>query len=358
MEHTTTCGSQLLPGERICNATRYSALTYFRRGSTDKPLVVFLPGGGHLARIAYGHPDLRADDFLDHWLAQEGFGLVAISYPSDHPVYDRLYPAMTLADWAKVAAGITKQVIDENGLGPNVLLLGWSMAGYIVRRFNEAAIAEGLEVGAFFSLAATPPLFLNTDIEASFRLSPEGLRETRGPSQWIDLAIAEQTAINGRPVFDHARYESMFRVNHPLNINGGQKRWQDGQIVIDVAAAVEDLGNFDYQFYPITACLVPQSANDIRHAFTDAANWNFLNVQSVLRRWVPPEVQADPKKLATLWRHLSSVSDHLQKLTTSIPGGHLFFTGEIGARATARAIAPLLTQIQRLRAGLDAAARL
>ncbi|NTE65126.1 alpha/beta hydrolase [Agrobacterium tumefaciens] len=351
-------GPALCIGERIRNAAGHPALTYFRQGSPDKPLVVFLPGGGHLARVSYGHPDLRADDFLDHWLALEGFSLLAISYPSDHPVYDRVYPAMTLADWAKVAAGITKQVIDENGLGPNVLLLGWSMAGYVVRRFNEAAIAEGLEVEAFFSLAATPPLFLNTDIEAGFRLSLESLREMRGPSQWIDLAIAEQAAINGRPVFDHARYESMFRVNHPLNINGGQKRWRNGQIVIDVAAAVEDLGSFDYQFYPITACLVPQSANDIRHAFTDAASWNFLNVQSVLRRWVSPEVQANPQKLATLWRHLSSVSNDLQKLTTSIPGGHLFFTGEIGARATAKSIAPLLTQIQQLRAGLDVAARL
>jgi hypothetical protein len=47
---------------------------------------VFLPGGGHLARVAYGHPGRRPDDFLDQWLAWRGHSLLALSYPTDHPV--------------------------------------------------------------------------------------------------------------------------------------------------------------------------------------------------------------------------------------------------------------------------------
>src|SRR3979411_840362 len=55
---------------------------YFRRGlAPNAPLVVFLPGAAHVGRVAYGHNGARPEDFLDFWLAQVGYGLLALSYP-------------------------------------------------------------------------------------------------------------------------------------------------------------------------------------------------------------------------------------------------------------------------------------
>ncbi|UCI31773.1 hypothetical protein [Mesorhizobium sp. B4-1-4] len=356
-------GSLLLRGERILEAAGYPALTYFRRGSPDKPLVVFLPGGGHLARIAYGHPDLCRDDFLDHWLALEGFSLLAISYPSDHPVYDRLYPAMNLTEWGRVAAGVTRNVIDDNGLGRDVVVLGWSMAGYAAPPFNMAANYIGLNIEAFVSLAATPPLFLNSDTDPKIWLNQAGLREMRYPkpgcegesTDWWDVAIEEQARLNGRPVFDPERYFEMFRCNHPLNLNGSRLRWRDGSVIADIAAAIDDTGSFDYGNYPLTACLVPQSTSDLRHAASDAASWGFLNSQKIFRTWLQPLAARSPEQMADAWSELSSVLiKQVHELTATIPGGHLFFTGALGAQSTASAIPPLLIKIRKLRARLDA----
>lgn len=363
MKSLPPSASDLLAGERIVNAAGYPALTYFRRGSRDKPLVVFLPGGGHLARIAYGHPDLRPDDFLDYWLGLEGFGLLAISYPSDHPAYDRVYPALNLTEWGDVAAEVTKGVIYENGLGKDVVLLGWSMAGYATRAFNVAATRVGLNVEAFVSLAATPPLFLNTEIDAKIWLNQAGLREMRFPNPgsdisgaaWWDVAIEEQARLNKRAVFDPGRYFEMFRCNHPLNLNGSRLRWRNHSVVDDIAEAIDDAGTFDYGSYPLTACLVPKSINDLRHAATDVANWSFLNAQKVSRNWLEPLALSAPEQMADAWSELSFVLEtQLRKLTATIPGGHLFFTGALGAQATVSAITPLLIKIRQLRAHLDA----
>lgn len=362
MDPACSSTSALLPGERLLTVLGYPALTYFRKGEAAKPLLVFLPGGGHLARVAYGHPGLRPDDFLDHWLERQGFGLLAISYPSDHAVYDRIHPAMTLIDWGRVAAEITRQVIEEHELGGNVLLLGWSMAGRAVRPYNTAAMELGLDVEAFLSLAATPPLFLNTDVEETFWLTEGGLRETRYPKpglenhdrfRWWDIALSEQAQLNGRPVFNEDRYFEMFRGNHPANLNGERLRYRNGALVSDIAEAMEDMGGFEYGDYPLTACLIPQSENDLRHAVTDAATWGFINSQKILRTWLQPLMARDPRRLREQWDQIDTLVHSGRRLNVRIPGGHLFFTGALGAERTAAQIAPLLGEVRRLRAELD-----
>ncbi|MFA1624905.1 hypothetical protein ACDY96_19515 [Rhizobium mongolense] len=364
MDAASSDSSALLPGESLVTAAGYPVLTYFRKGETDKPLAVFLPGGGHLARVAYGHPTLRPDDFLDHWLQKQGFGLLAISYPSDHPVYDRTFPAMTLVDWGRVAADVTRRMMDDHGLQKNVILLGWSMAGRAVRPYNTAATALGIDVEAFLSLAATPPLFLNTDVEEAFWLTEAGLRETRHPKpglenhdrfRWWDIALAEQAQLNGRPVFDGHRYFEIFRGNHPANLNGERLRYRDGILVSDIAEAIEDMGSFEYGDYPLTACLIPETEHDLRHAVTDAPTWGFINSQKILRTWLQPLMARDPGRMRERWEEIGAlVHADPQRLNAFIPGGHLFFTGALGAERTAAQIQPLLHEIRRQRALLDA----
>lgn len=58
---------------------------------------MFVPGAGHLGRIAYGHPEGDPRDFVAHWVAQSGLPFLAVSYPLDNPVYETLHPEFDVA---------------------------------------------------------------------------------------------------------------------------------------------------------------------------------------------------------------------------------------------------------------------
>jgi hypothetical protein len=81
---------RLDPGEELRTAAGFPALVRFARGAPGSPLVVFVTGGGVLARIAYGHAGARPADFLAHWLRQAGYACLAVSYPLGHPVFPPL----------------------------------------------------------------------------------------------------------------------------------------------------------------------------------------------------------------------------------------------------------------------------
>ena len=55
----------LFDGETLDMANAAPALIKFIPGNLKKSLIVFIPGGGHTARIAYGgHPGGQQEDFL------------------------------------------------------------------------------------------------------------------------------------------------------------------------------------------------------------------------------------------------------------------------------------------------------
>lgn len=58
----------LFAGEEQVLRDGVVGLRYLRRRRDDQPLVIFLPGGAHLARIAYGDPTSSRSDFLNYWL--------------------------------------------------------------------------------------------------------------------------------------------------------------------------------------------------------------------------------------------------------------------------------------------------
>lgn len=92
----------LYPAEELIQVFDYPALVRFEPGQPGFPLVVFITGGGVLARIAYGPPVGRAADFLCHWLHEEGFASLALSYPVDRGgVFDVAFPQFSIADWAE-----------------------------------------------------------------------------------------------------------------------------------------------------------------------------------------------------------------------------------------------------------------
>jgi hypothetical protein len=324
-------------------------LTYFRRGSLADRSVVFVPGGSHLARIAYGHPGARREDFLDFWLERLGFGLIALSYPLEHPIFERVYPDLTVDEWGASAASVVKSLADEQGLGQRVIVAGWSMAGKVVRAFARHGATLGLSVDGFLSLAASPPIpGLAAPSPRLIRLTPDGLRDTTSPVEGVSLdellwrgGLAEQNEIVGRTVIESRVYREEYRGNYPLQLRGEPERLVNGEIVRDWGAAIEDAGSFEFGDYPLTGMIVPSSQSDLRHALTDQAAWSLINAQTILA-WLDGKPHPDRRDWMRL-RALISALPH--RLTRTMDGGHFFFVGEAGARTTATFMSELYDEI-------------
>ncbi len=329
-------------GESLQYSEGLPLLTYLRVGDPGRPLVVFLPGGGHLARISYGHPGGRADDFLAHWLAARGFTVLALSYPSDHPALPAAHPELTVDRWGAAAAVLTQRIVAEHQLGAGVILCGWSMAGRSVLPFARTARRVGLDLRCFVSLAASAPLPGLVPVPPTGQpLTPEGLWEAAlgQPSTRLDnwyrqiSAQAEQ----GRPIMSRDEYVRHYLCRHSVGLRGEAQRW-DGQAgVHDAEAAIRETGVGRWAEFPICAAIVPEDAQDARHALCDHLTWSAITAYSL--GWRLPDATV---LSADTWAGLTAYSRRLSAdLVRFTPGNHFFFLGAAGARRAARHIEEL-----------------
>ena len=355
--------NQLYPGEEMRRGAGFPQLAYYRPGDPLRPLVVFLPGGGHLARVAYGHPQGRKQDFLDYWLKEMGYGLLALSYPCDHPVFETLHPEMTITDWGNSAAEIARQIVSEYGLGPRVVLMGWSLGGRAARNFTLAAKRLSLAVDAFISLAAAPPLPGSGVLDpASLTYTDEGLWSVMTPGSSLErermAAIAAQNAVNGRQVLSFEHYVRNYCANTPIQLRGERHRVKGGRRFNSEGDAAEDQGSFRFADYPLTGAIVPTLQADARHALTDALTWSYLNSQKIYYGLLKSRLDEGPLLSSDKWRSLRELFAGLPvRLSREVSGGHYFFLGEIGARQTINQMASLLEEIAALESEIGALTR-
>lgn len=61
----------LYPNEKLLTVNGFQSLVYFKKGDKNKPLIIFVPGNAHLARIGYGYSESEPKDFLAYWLAKD-----------------------------------------------------------------------------------------------------------------------------------------------------------------------------------------------------------------------------------------------------------------------------------------------
>ncbi len=208
----------LFPGERRTTVAGLPFLAYYRAGEPARPLLVFLTGGGILARIAYGHPGTDHRDFLDHWLAQHGWGLLAPSYPSDHPATGPAVPDLGIAEWVQVIARATAQCTQAYPDRP-IVVAAWSMGGKLAFALTRALRELGLTQACLISLAATPPFpGLGQRMATLDRVTASGLRTLSATDAYgatrDDRWQAELTAIGagqGRPVIVPDAFRSLYR---------------------------------------------------------------------------------------------------------------------------------------------------
>lgn len=346
-----TAAGALFPGERRIVAGGVPMVAHVRTGEPGKPLVLFLTGGGVLARVAYGHPGADPHDFLDHWLERAGWGLLAPSYPSDHPVSGAARPDLGLAEWAEALAAL---VAEETAPSQPVVPCGWSMGGKLVFALTRALRAHGRAPDCFVSLCATPPFPRLGSGTPAERLLADGHWDiTHGrrdgktrDERWRD-ELAVVAAVEGHDVLGPVAFRSHYRANTPPALWGPEiNPYFEGETPRDLAGALREAGAFSGADYPICAAIVPVDARDFRHALADEAVWGAVTVQALLHNHLNGRIPLLSRADWIAVREL--VTGAPQRLARQVPGGHFFFLGLSGARRTAAHIEALHGEVKRL----------
>jgi hypothetical protein len=336
-----TRSPMLYPGEELTKAAGYPALVRFEPGRPELPVVVFVTGGGVLGRIAYGPPGGRAADFLCHWLQEEGFPSLVLSYPIDNRgVFDAAFPQFSVTDWAEQSAEIIARYVDRNGLRGNAIVLGWSMAGRIAEPLHAALRGRGKGIELFVAMAGASALPNTLPGLDHLKPAASGLASIRGAYlDWLLQCLADQNAAAGHVVLDADVFAREMTGDFPVGLAASARRYRDGAFVSDPAGDAREVGTAQYRAFPPLALMTHASAIDARHALTDRSTWGVYITQQLCEGLVfsqADKLAALPsEKWALLVEHIGHAA---QRLSATLPGNHMFFLGENGARRTVQTL--------------------
>ena len=343
----------LYPGEDMLKTNKIQTLNYFRAGDPKKPLVIFVPGGFHLARVAYGYPGGRPRDFLAHWFEQKGYSFLATSYPTGNRVYSEVYPAFSIRDWGRQVAAIARHYVEGHGLTGEIIVLGWSAGGQIAQSVYEASRSAGLTMNLYVSLASTPPIPLLLAAPGVISQAENGL--SKAP-QFYDLFrryVTAQDAMNGHTIFPWGRFETDVLGDIPVALNAIMiaSRYSNGAFVEDLEWAMTDTGALKAADFPMVVTISGDKVLDNDHALTDRVNWGLYQVQHLYRTIVLPALSKSEKIAPGDWQELMDRMNYVTSgtLNARVLGNHFFWYGEIGARQTVEAFEMLRLRAQNLR---------
>lgn len=346
------------PHEALIEAAGYPALVRFDAPQSRLPLVVFMTGGGVLGRIAYGPPDGRASDFLCHWLRAEGFASLVLSYPLDRAgIFSTTFPNFTITDWAEQSAEIIVHHIDSHGLADEAIILGWSMAGRMAEPLHAALQRRGKSAGLFIAMAGASALPNTLPGLNHLKPAASGLASVKGAFlDWLLQCVADMNRSAGRTVLDPDRFAGEMTGDFPIALAASGMRLRNGSFVPDAAGDALEIGAARYRSFPPLALMTHGSPTDARHALSDRSAWGLYITQQMCETLVfsrPGRLDAlSPGNWSALCDHVRNAAQHL---SVTLPGNHMFFLGESGARKAAQTV----TQLLRITTGLrDAIARL
>ncbi len=349
------CPAAAFEGEQVQTIDGFPAMTRFIQGDPSRPLIVFIPGAHHLARIAYGgHDGGRGQDFLAYWLVREGYNFLGVSYPltTADKVMEGAYPSYTARDWGKQAADLAKQAVEQHHLTSRIIVIGWSMGGRIAEPIAEFAKADGLDLDFYVSFSATPGVMGLVDMNAGFKMAPTGYADRSNIYSGFLRQIALENAMNDHTIIDEKTYLADYVGDMPVNLEGYGLHYRDGKFVRDYWADENEFRVYDFHNLPFIAMLMPNQPLDGRHALTDRANWGLLIANKI-------EADIDAAKIDVTkiprdrWLALVDLVRHApERLSVEMNGDHFFFLGETGAHETARAIATLEPRMHGFKAEL------
>lgn len=334
----------LFAGEQIETDAGFPTLTKFIPGDPGRPLVVFVPGAHHNARIAYGgHTGSHDDDFVAYWLVREGYNFLGVSYPltTHNPVITDTYPNYDARDWGKQVAAAARRAIDEHHLTRKIIVIGWSMGGRSAEPISEAAREQGLDLEFFTSFSATPGIMGLVDMNANFPMTASGYADRSNIYPMFMKQIALENAMNGHTIIDTTSYLNDYVGDMPVNLEGYGLHYRDGRFVRDNWADEEEFRVYAYDKLPYIAALMPNEPLDARHALTDQANWGFVMTNKIQATIEASKVDLNAMPRARWLALIDLVRSAPQRLSIEMNGDHFFFIGAAGAHETARAIQTL-----------------
>ena len=350
--------SALYPGEKMLSTDGIESLTYFKRGEADKPLIVFVPGGFHLARVAYGYPGGKESDFLSHWVGELGYSFLGVSYPTGNKVYSKVYPAFSIRDWGKQVAAVARHYIEEEGLSKDMIVLGWSAGGQIAQSVYEAARAEALNMELFVSLASTPPMPLLRVAPGAISKAPNGLSAAPRLYELFRKYVVQQNELNGHTIIPWPTFEAEILGDIPVALNAIMmaSRYENGEFVEDLEWSIQDTGALKFTDFPLVVTISGNKVLDGTHALTDRGNWGIYQIQHLYRNVVLPALQEseniEPREWQELMDQMTNATSGI--LSSRVIGNHFFWYGEAGARETAYQVAVLHDRATTLRLRLEA----
>lgn len=349
--------SKLFPGEEMLLTNGIETLNYFKVGDPDKPLVIFVPGGFHLARVAYGYPGGNEKDFLAYWLGQKGYSFLGASYPTGNKVYSRAYPGFSIRDWGKQVAAVAKHYVDRHQLSGEVIVLGWSAGGQIAQSVYEASQSAGLDMSLYVSIASTPPIPLLLAAPGAISKAENGL--SKAP-QFYDLFkkyVVAQDRLNGHEIMPWSTFEAEVLGDIPVALNAIMmaSRYENGEFVEDLEWSMADTGGLKVTDFPFVVTISGNKVLDNDHALTDRGNWGLYQVQHLYRNLVLPVLSKsediDPARWQSLMDRMSYATSGA--LNARVPGNHFFWYGEVGARETVQQLDMLILRASNLRADIQ-----
>jgi hypothetical protein len=349
----------MYPGEQIVEAAGFPALVKFEVGAPGAPLVVFITGGGVLARVAYGHPEGKPADFLGYWMKRDGIRFLAISYPMGNPVFAAAYPDFSMTDWGEQSAEIIARHVKAHNLPSRVVVLGWSMAGRIAEPISTSLRKRGIDVELFVAMAAATALPNLLPALAHATPQPSGLAGVAGGyTDALLLYLRQQNAEAGHTVIDPAIFPAQFMGDYPIRLAASALKRENGVFVPDPLGDQQGTGAWQYSSFPPLALMTHEAWADARHALMDRSTWGFYISQTLSETRVFARVKDFSKLAPARWKQINDLIHAApERLTMVMPGNHMFFVGEPGAKATAEALKELRRRAAALDAALDEATR-
>jgi len=339
----------MYPGETLVEVAGHQALYKFVPGDPEKPLIVFVPGTAHLARIFYGFPDGRSEDFVAHWVGQSGHPFLAVSYPMASPVFEETAPGYTIEDWGNQVAAVIAYVAKENALTAPVIVCGWSMGGKIAASVGRAARALGTELAMFVAMSADPPVtgFLPAANAKSIKLDGNGHVDRTSIYDWFLNAVAEQSAYNGHTIIPKDIYTNEFIGAVPADLIDTGLIYENGKLVSNLAKAIQTSNAMTFDDYPFPVVVHDTSRSDLENVLLDVSDWAFVRNRVLINRYLGRQKPSDIT--VTEWEQLRLLVNASQDFFTEVVNGnHFFFIGEIGARTAVEKILALNTRVESL----------
>jgi pimeloyl-ACP methyl ester carboxylesterase len=325
-------------------------LTYFQKGDPNKPLILFIPGDSHLARIAYGYPNLEAKDFLAYWLNQRGYSFLGLSYPLANPVFSKKYPEFNIHQWGEQIVEAADYFLTKNNLPRKIVILGWSMGGSVEQAVYTAAQKKGLELEVFIGLAAVPPMpfvmqsgSFDTNIMNKDKLA---VRKQLYP--WFLEQLALQNQLNGHTIIPDDLYQAEFIGDIPTALSAEGYYLKSGQFIKNNELTYQDSGVFNFANTPWIALIEDDAPEDAKIALIEPHSWNFIRAEMLYQRYLKGKIK--PEQLGTIQELLKKIPDQLK---TTVHGTHFFFVGEEGAKNTATQIDILIHRVNSIKEQLS-----